>query len=344
MGNKPRNGDDEVAALQALIEQGQRLTTGTLSYELARWRALSLSVLASLGALDGAAADAPRTDWVPAGKEPDHELARGWGVVLGALQGELFRRTGRFSTVVPAQSPPRSLVSLENERPLENGLSDSTEGAVSIQVLGPVEIANPKGNVEPNRRNSLTELACWIYFRLGSDHKELDQALRPAGQADKNTRNAQCSRPRAWLGADAFPRVGRERGYRLSEALTSDWSKFQNHCQAAADREESEAEHLQAALELVRGRPFADAQKGRYLWAAQTAQAMAKRAVDAVLRLAVLREQQDVVSENPFWPLKQGFRALGYANQALKEQAAAYGSDPWAVHEALRAECRTMPG
>ncbi|RPK62436.1 hypothetical protein EES42_30795 [Streptomyces sp. ADI95-17] len=71
-----------------------------------------------------------------------------------------------------------------------------------------------------------------------------------------------------------------------------------------------------AALQLVRGRPFADTPPRRFEWAVDMKASMTKALVDASVRLARLHLTEHE-PEAALWPLRQSFRALGDTEDAV---------------------------
>lgn len=202
---------------------------------------------------------------------------------------------------------------------------EPTPLAPLVQVLGPVELLRPRGKVELSKRRQLTEIAAYLALHPGLDHDHLSEAIWPGARTLDNTRNTALSKLRKWLGTDPagehyVPRV-LDDGYRLHPTVRSDWQLWQEllpHGPAAAD-----TGALAAALELVKGKPFAGTNPRRYAWAERDRQVMISAIVDVAHELAR--------------------RALNEADATLARQAAAAGlqADPGAEllwRDALRAE------
>lgn len=176
------------------------------------------------------------------------------------------------------------------DEPHEPADEDATPppGVPLIQVLGPVEILNAHGPVEPSKMRQLTEIAAFMALNPGSDHHGLSEAIWPGARAVDNTRNTAVSKLRKWLGAaedgsDYVPWV-LDDGYRLHPRVRSDWQMWQELLSkgvaAASDAD------LATALELVKGRPFAGTNPRRYAWAERERQDMISAIVDASHELA----------------------------------------------------------
>ena len=194
-----------------------------------------------------------------------------------------------------------------------------------VQILGPVEILRPRGAVEPSKRRQLTEIAAYLALHPGSDHYGLSEAIWPGARAVDNTRHTALSKLRKWLGTseagiDYVPRVV-EDGYRLHPDVRTDWQLWQAllpdgpGCASTAT--------LTAALDLVKGKPFAGTNPRRYAWAERDRQDMISAIVDVAHELAR--------------------RALLDADATLARSAAAAGlqADPGAEllwRDALKAE------
>jgi nucleoid-associated protein YgaU len=203
--------------------------------------------------------------------------------------------------------------------------AENLESAPLVQVLGPVEIRHARGPVEPSKRRQLTEIAAFLALHPGADHHGLSEAIWPGARAVENTRNTALSKLRRWLGADDggddyVPRVV-EDGYRLHPHVRTDWHQWQ--ALLPGGPEQASTATLAAALDLVRGKPFAGVNPRRYAWAEPDRQEMISAIVDVAHELAR--------------------RALLDGNAPLARRAAAAGlyADPGAEllwRDALKAE------
>ncbi len=203
--------------------------------------------------------------------------------------------------------------------------AEAVESAPLVQVLGPVEIRDARGTVEPSKRRQLTEIAAFLALHPGADHHGLSEAIWPGARAVENTRNTALSKLRRWLGVDDggddyVPRVV-EDGYRLHPHVRTDWHRWQELLPGGP--EQASTATLAAALDLVRGKPFAGVNPRRYAWAEPDRQDMISAIVDVAHELAR--------------------RALLDGNAPLARRAAAAGlhADPGAEllwRDALKAE------
>ena len=194
-----------------------------------------------------------------------------------------------------------------------------------MQVLGPVAVLHARGPLEADRRGQLTEIAAFLALHPGLDHTHLDEAKWPGSRTLEKTRNTALNKLRRWLGSndsdqEYVPYVDAG-GYRLHAEVRSDWDLWQELLPEGP--ESASTEDLAAALELVKGQPFAGAKKRTYAWAE--------------------RDKQDMISAIGDVAHELARRALLAGNATLARQAAAAGlqADPGAEllwRDALRAE------
>lgn len=159
-----------------------------------------------------------------------------------------------------------------------------------IRVLGPVEMANVGGKVEPTKKARLLEYAAYLALNPGVGHVAIDDAIWPhrKTQDNLNTRNTATSKLRAWVGKnqagdDYLPRHQAGGGYGFLPAVRTDvdmWNEL-----LEADPLNAATEHLDAALRLVRGRPFEGHHPRNYAWSERIAQRMISEIVDASYEL-----------------------------------------------------------
>ncbi|MFF9076044.1 LysM peptidoglycan-binding domain-containing protein [Streptomyces sp. NPDC014872] len=172
--------------------------------------------------------------------------------------------------------------------------------APQIRVLGPVDVVGALGRVESNRRNSLTEIAAWLVLHPGRNRHELDEAVWPGQRVYAGTRNTAISKLRTWLGRD--PRLAADAPdssylppinngvYAFNQDVTADWHQFKDLYLKGMHHQGEDADTALAhALALVRGRPFADIDQSRYVWAEHDIQEMISATVDVAHELAARR-------------------------------------------------------
>ena len=134
-----------------------------------------------------------------------------------------------------------------------------------LQLLGPIELLGATGTVPPRAAKQCLEYCAWLLENPGSTAQAMVAALAVA----EGTRRSNMSRLRSWLGTgpdgeaylpDAY--TGR---ITLHPAISSDWQRLQILTSTGVNRASDDG--LQAALELVRGAPLADAAPGQWHWA-----------------------------------------------------------------------------
>ncbi|WP_331752236.1 LysM peptidoglycan-binding domain-containing protein [Streptomyces sp. NBC_00829] len=171
-----------------------------------------------------------------------------------------------------------------------------------VQVLGPVALAGAQGRVGSNRRNHLLEIAVWLVLHPGLGRQDLDDAIWPGVRSTSGTRNTAISRLRSWLGQDPRLPVDDPKAvylpsitdgvYQLNPGVTSDWDRFKELYQQGMHHDGQDADvTLAQALALVRGRPFADVDPSKYIWAEADIQEMISAIVDVAHELAERRRQ-----------------------------------------------------
>ncbi|MFE3144304.1 hypothetical protein [Streptomyces scopuliridis] len=166
---------------------------------------------------------------------------------------------------------------------------DSSEAidlyAPEIQVLGPVTVTGIQAS---GHGFKLAQLAALVYFKPGVTSDTAREAMDPRSPWSKPTLQARISELRTRLGADAdgtlyLPR-DRSGSYRLSSKVRCDWTRFQQLSERGlAKGPASGITDLEAALTLVRGRPFGGADLS---WAAIRIQEMLVRITDIAHTLA----------------------------------------------------------
>ena len=161
-----------------------------------------------------------------------------------------------------------------------------------ILVLGPVDLLNAEGKVEPTKRSRLLEYAAYLALSPGATHTAIDNAIWPdrKNEDNLNTRNTATSKLRRWVGTDPLngdeylPRLQAGEGYAFHPAVTTDagdWDRLLDH-----DPLNAPTERLERALALVRGIPFEGTHRKRYAWAEPIRQRLISEIVDASYELA----------------------------------------------------------
>ena len=164
-----------------------------------------------------------------------------------------------------------------------------------ILVLGPIEIRSTNGEeAESDRRRKLTELAAYIALHPGADNRAIDDAIWPTRRVSRSTRNSATSRLRRWLGEAPdgdpwLPPVPDRGRYRFRAEVGCDWQQFQALARRGFASGPDGLDDLQAALALVRGRPFAGVPPAWYTWAEYDIQEMISAVTDVAHVLSSAR-------------------------------------------------------
>jgi DNA-binding SARP family transcriptional activator len=214
------------------------------------------------------AGDAGTADWLPIGPDGlelpwlgEPVIPAGVGAADLAGLADLLRlalAAPAAETVAP--DPSRQGGSVPDRAPEP---PPATEPAVGVQVLGPVEITGLAADFRrPQAREALVYLAM---HRGGAAEHELDGALWPERPAVKaTTRDPVVSAARSAAGGpNRLPYAqgqGPDKRYRVTDQVGTDWDRFRRlHQRGRIDRDSGP---LVTALDLVRGRPFADVLAG----------------------------------------------------------------------------------
>ncbi len=161
---------------------------------------------------------------------------------------------------------------------------DRTVHHPTLQMLGPIELHGAMGTTPARAAKQCLEYCAWLLENPGSTARAMVAALAVA----EGTRRSNMSRLRSWLGAspegepylpDAY--TGR---ITLHPAVSSDWQWLQILTSTGVNRAGDDS--LQAALELVRGAPLADAAPGQWHWAEELRTDMISCVRDIGLELA----------------------------------------------------------
>lgn len=158
--------------------------------------------------------------------------------------------------------------------------------APEIQILGPVTVTGIQAS---GHGFKLALLAALLHFKPdGCTIDTAREAMDPRNPWSKQTLQVRISELRNRLGADAdgnlyLPKT-RTGVYRLSPKIRSDWDRFQHLAKRGLTKGPATgAADLQAALALVKGRPFGGAD---LTWAAARTQEILVRITDVAHTLA----------------------------------------------------------
>ena len=145
------------------------------------------------------------------------------------------------------------------------GAATSAASHPVIRLLGPVDLIGAAGPTPPRAAKQCLEYCAWLLEHPGTSAQEMALALAVA----EGTRRSNMSRLRSWLGSDDFGQPFLPDAYSgrilLHPAVSSDWQRLQILTGRGVNRTSTGG--LEAALQLVRGAPLADAAPGQWHWA-----------------------------------------------------------------------------
>jgi hypothetical protein len=180
---------------------------------------------------------------------------------------------------VQPEPPPDNVTYLDNrlttwgtaitaERALIMGAAMEEDRSVHhpiLQLLGPIGLLGATGTLPPRAAKQCLEYCAWLLENPGGTAQAMVAALAVA----EGTRRSNMSRLRSWLGTSPDGEAYLPDAYTgrisLHPAVSSDWQRLQILTSTGVNRASDES--LQAALELVRGAPLADAAPGQWHWA-----------------------------------------------------------------------------
>ncbi|MET0819740.1 MAG: hypothetical protein ABWY58_02155 [Aeromicrobium sp.] len=155
----------------------------------------------------------------------------------------------------------------------EHRVAAEHESVARVRILGPVEVSAP-GEVDPDRRELLTELACFLAIHPTGVHaNRVSAALWPRG-VEPEVRDTALGQLSTWLGttSDGGPVLQQQLGIWsfAPGAVDLDWTSFRDALNRASDDGARRETHLRAALDLVEGPAFDGIPSSRYGWLAAT--------------------------------------------------------------------------
>ncbi|MEV4559065.1 hypothetical protein AB0K51_19035 [Kitasatospora sp. NPDC049285] len=191
----------------------------------------------------------------------------------------------------PTKPQPRVSVVREGEVPT------AADGAApQVQVLGPLRITGIGDAPIPP---TLVLLAALLIFKSDRDYGSIANHMDPVSPWTTSTMDTYMSRLRRRLGVDSAgepylrPKPKGVDQYALSEEVSCDYANFLHLAQRGLPHGPAGVLDLEAALSLVRGRPFGGA--GAHTWAAPLVQTMIGKIVDVAHTVATLRIQDEVL-------------------------------------------------
>ena len=147
----------------------------------------------------------------------------------------------------------------------QGGSSVMSSSHPVLQLLGPIELHGAAGIPPARAARQCLEYCGWLLEHPGTTAVEMGAVMGVA----EGTRRSNVSRLRSWLGVDELDQPYLPDAYSgrifLHPAVSSDWQRLQIITSGGINRASASA--LEAALQLVRGAPMADAAPGQWHWA-----------------------------------------------------------------------------
>lgn len=178
-----------------------------------------------------------------------------------------------------------------------------------VRLLGSVEIQDATGK-RPRSPGVATEIIAYLTLHPGRGHQAFDAAIWPGKRLTANTRNAELSHTRNWLGTadDGHPYVAivEDDVYKAASDLRCDWHAFQEYIGTSlATADDAD---LVAALKLVDGQPLTPPSRRRMDWADRDKTAILAAVADVAHELATraLRLRDHVTAT---WAAQTGLEA-----------------------------------
>jgi nucleoid-associated protein YgaU len=143
--------------------------------------------------------------------------------------------------------------------------ADLDETTPMIRILGPVTVTGAHGQDPGDRVLKVTEIAAFLALHPNAGGDSLTEAIWPIRRVSANYRQQLMSTLRSWFAAarDGEPYVGL---YALHPDVRCDWIEFATLAKRGFAAGVDGLADLEAALRLVRGRPFAGVRPRTYAW------------------------------------------------------------------------------
>ncbi|MDR2895386.1 MAG: LysM peptidoglycan-binding domain-containing protein [Propionibacteriaceae bacterium] len=184
---------------------------------------------------------------------------------------------------------------------------DPVQSQPMVLLLGSVTIEGARGSAPERSQRACIECASYLLEHPGSSPTAMSAGLLIA----ETTRRSNISRLRKWLGNDDSDRPFLPEAYTgkisLSPQVSSDWQQMRRLL--AAGLTKASTEDMRAALQLVRGRPLADAAPGQWHWAEELRIDMACLIRDLGVTLT-LRLIEDADIEGARWAAGRALKAV----------------------------------
>ncbi len=172
----------------------------------------------------------------------------------------------------------------------------SRADAPRVLLLGEVRVENAHGKAESTRIGRLAETAAFVLLHPGARPSELQGALWPGRRSNPQTCRQMISRTRTWLGRTSsgtphlMPFASTGGRLQLGDQVTSDWADFQELARIGL-ADPGDTAHLEAALALVRARPFGAVAARELPWADLHINEMISAITDVAHALATRHEE-----------------------------------------------------
>ncbi|MGX1542578.1 bacterial transcriptional activator domain-containing protein [Streptomyces adustus] len=189
----------------------------------------------------------------------------------------------------PVSTAPSRPTRPQHAKDAGTGRAAPDPHAPEIKVLGPIEVSGVPSTGHGPRT---AQLAALLYFRPDRNANTLCTAMDPANPWSPATLNARIHGLRRALGNDPtgqpyLPRrTSGNAPYRLAAAVRCDWIRFLHLTEHALPLGPAGLTDLEAALALVRGRPFGTQPPP---WAEPHQQEMITRIIDTAHTIATHR-------------------------------------------------------
>ena len=135
-----------------------------------------------------------------------------------------------------------------------------------VRILGHVTITDARGEPPHEKLAKATEIAAYLALHADANRDRITQAIWPVKRITANYRQQLMSSLRGWLGIadDGEQYLGL---YELHADVRCDWTAFETLAKQGFAAGADGLPYLDAALALVRDRPFAGVRSGTYAWA-----------------------------------------------------------------------------
>jgi nucleoid-associated protein YgaU len=144
--------------------------------------------------------------------------------------------------------------------------SDVEAATPMVRILGAVSVTGARGDAPVEKRAKATEIAAYLALHPNASRDQVTEAIWPDKRIATNYRQKVMSVLRGWLGTadDGEPYLGL---YVLHRDVRFDWAEFEIRAKNGFAAGVDGLPELEAALALVRDRPFAGTRSGTYAWA-----------------------------------------------------------------------------